>query len=265
MNHVSNLKTHGYSVINDFLDKRKIKDLKEALVSVIETVGDDTSGAPVGYQSIVKHDKMVNNIHYHSNDYLELAVNGSHIPIIQEFLNDPYYGIIPASEPNFTIAQCNMRQSSTAIPYHVDVRFKAPGPIGWSMQCIVALEDRHEFNGGLKVLPGSHLEEFQLRENLDLSNEKIVDLKAGDAVILFSHLYHATTDVVEPYQSAWGLLLTYRSWWAKSQFDFVSMFGEERLSKMSNKEKTLLGYYSQPSKAWDGQMSARQGYDLDNI
>ncbi len=43
------------------------------------------------------------------------------------------------------------------------------------------------------------------------------------------------------------------------------MFGEERLSIMSNKEKTLLGYYSQPSKAWDGQMSARQGYDLDNI
>lgn len=264
MNHSANLKTQGYTVLNEFLNREQIDDLKLALKSVIRTIGDDTSGAPIGEQSSIKNDKMVNNVHFHSEQFLDLAINGPHIPIIQEFLNDPYYGIIPSTEPNFTLSQCNMRQSSTPIPYHIDVRLKAPGSAGWSMQCIVALEDRHELNGGLKVLGGSHLEEFQPRENLDTSNEDIVNLKAGDAVIFFSHLYHATTEVIEPFKSAWGLLLTYRSWWAKPQFDFVAMFGEDRLNKMSHKEKTLLGYYSQPSKNWNGSSSARQGYDFDH-
>ena len=105
-------------------------------------------------------------------------------------------------------------------------------------------------------LPRYYIRKF----NIDKSNEKIVNLKAGEAVIFFSHLYHSTSTVLKSYSSAWGLLLTYRSWWAKPQFDFVSMFGKQRLSQMNDKQKTLLGFYSQPSKVWDGSLSARQGY-----
>ena len=260
MGHLSNLQVNGFTVLPNYLGKKHLFDLMSELALVAEVIGENTSGAPIGDQSNIKNDKMINNIHYHSEKYLNLATDGQHIAIIQEFLNDPYYGIIAKSEPNFTLAQCNLRQSSTALDYHMDVRLKSPAPTGWSMQCIVALEDRHEFNGGLKVMPGSHLQEFQNRETLDISGEKIVNLNAGDAVIFFSHLYHATTAVAEPYKSAWGLLLTYRSWWAKPQFDFVSMFGEERLSKLNNKQKTLLGYFSQPPKLWNESSSARQGY-----
>ena len=260
MNHINNLKINGYTVIPNYLDKKKLNDLSLELELISSSIGDKSSGAPLGRQNIIKHDKIINNIHYHSDKYLDLVVNGQHIPIIQEFLNDPYYGIIPEKNPNFILAQCNLRQSSTAIPYHVDVRHHSPAPTGWSMQCIVAIEDRHEFNGGLKVINGSHLQEFQISENIDKSNEKIVNLKAGEAVIFFSHLYHGTTPVLKSYNSAWGLLLTYRSWWVKPQFDFVSMFGKKRLGQMNDRQKTILGFYSQPSKAWDGSPSARQGY-----
>jgi ectoine hydroxylase-related dioxygenase (phytanoyl-CoA dioxygenase family) len=260
MEHLKSLRNNGYTVLDNFINKKKLLEFKHELNSVIELVGDNTSGAPIGEQSSIEQDKIVNNIHYHSEKYLDLVTDGPQIDIIQEFLNDPYYAIIPKDQPNFTLAQCNVRKSSTPIDYHMDVRLKLPAPTGWSMQCIIALEDRHEFNGGLKVLPGSHLENFKSRENLDLSNEKILNLKAGDAVIFFSHLYHATTIVSKPFESAWGLLLTYRSWWAKPQFDFVNMFGEDRLKHMNNRQKVLLGYYSQPSKEWNGGASARQGY-----
>jgi ectoine hydroxylase-related dioxygenase (phytanoyl-CoA dioxygenase family) len=260
MKHFESLKSNGYTVLKNFLTKEQLVEYRNELQSVIRVVGDNTSGAPIGEQSKILQDKIVNNVHYHSSKYLDLVVDGSHISIIQKFLNDPFYAIIPEDQPNFILAQCNVRKSSTAIDYHIDVRLKLPAPTGWSMQCIVALEDRHKLNGGLKVLPGSHLQNFQTREHLDLSNEKNVDLKAGDAVIFFSHLYHATNEVSETYNSAWGLLLTYRAWWAKPQFDFVNMFGEKRIKLMTNKQKTLLGYFAQPSKDWDGGASARQGY-----
>ena len=260
MDHVKNLSVKGYTLLRNYLDNSKLKELNLERDLVRSAVGNKSAGVPVGRQNIIKNDNSINNIHYHSNKYLDLAVNGLHIPIIQEFLNDPYYGIIPENYPNFILAQCNLRQSSTAIPYHVDVRLHFPASYGWSIQCIVALEDRHEFNGGLKVIPGSHLQDFGISKSLDTSNEEFVNLKAGECVIFFSHLQHGTTPVLQSYNSAWGLLLTYRAWWVKPQFDFVSMFGEERMSQMDNKQKTLLGFYSQPSKAYDGSPSARQGY-----
>jgi len=54
-------------------------------------------------------------------------------------------------------------------------------------------------------------------------------------VIFWSHLYHGTTVVSPGEKPAWGLLLTYRSWWCKPQFDFVKMFQENpkiRLEKI---------------------------------
>ena len=43
-------------------------------------------------------------------------------------------------------------------------------------------------------------------------------------------------------------------------FDVAAALNEHRLSQMNDKQKTLICYYSQPSKVWDESPSARQGY-----
>jgi len=260
MSSLDKLINDGFVVIKNALNLKELEHLLGIVDNVIADIGDDGCAPPVGKQKSIASDPLVNNIHYHSNEFLDLVVNGNQTEIIKMVLNDPFYGLIPKDDPNFILAQCNLRKSSSVIDYHIDVRLKVPSPSSWSIQCIFALEDRNRRNGGLKVIPGSHLMNQITDSDLDTSSEKFVDLKAGDMVIFWSHLYHGTTPLSNNEKAAWGLLLTYRAWWCKPQFDFVNMFGPERLASLSRRTRTLLGYYSQPSSDWKGSPSARQGY-----
>ena len=260
MSHRKNLETHGYTIVKNYLDKGEIEYYLAEVERIAEKVGDNTSAPPAGAQKIIQNDRIINNIHFHSEAFFDLISYGKHIEILSPFLNDEWYGLIPQNRPNFILAQCNCRESSTALPYHVDVRLKSPGHQSWSMQCILALGDRHKENGGLKVIDGSHKND-RLKPNLaDLDNEVFVDLEEGDMVIFHSHLIHATTQLQDGRNPGWGLLLTYRSWWCKPQFDFMEMFSKERIEKYDDIKKTLLGYYSQPDADCFGSPSARKGY-----
>jgi len=259
MKKINELKKNGFFVIKASLSPQKIDHLLGEVDKLIEELGDTSCAPPVGIQKSIATDPILNNIHYLSNDFLDLVINGEQVELIRQVLNDPYYGLIPEDQPNFTLAQCNLRKSSSSLDYHVDVRLKIPFSEGSSIQCIIALEDRNRNNGGLKVISGSHLSSKVEAKELDFSSEKFVDLQAGDMVIFWSHLYHGTTGVSLGHNPAWGLLLTYRSWWCKPQFNFVEMF-QERFADLDFKTKTLLGYHSQPSSSWNGSASARQGY-----
>ena len=257
---IDKLMQDGYFVIKKSINAEKLRHLLSVVDTITAEQGDNACAPPVGIQKSIATDPVINNIHYHSADFLNLVVNGDQIDPLKIVLNDPYYLLIPPEEPNFILAQCNLRKSTSALNYHIDVRLKVPSPSSWSIQCVVALEDRHRGNGGLKVIPGSHLFEQIDNKDLDTTTEQFVDLEAGDIVIFWSHLYHGTTGISDGEAAAWGLLLTYRAWWCKPQFDFVKMFGEEPPASLSERAKTLLGYYSQPSGDCNASPSARQGY-----
>ena len=256
----NDLNSSGYTVLKNYLNQEQITKYLEITEKVVADVGANASAPPNGSQKIIKNDRIVNNIHFHSEEFLDLISNGSHINILAEFLNDEGYGVIPKDKPNFILAQCNCRESSTALPYHVDVRLKLPTTQSWSMQCILALEDRTSKNGGLTVIEGSHLSDFIPADKLNRGCETFINLKAGDMVIFHSHLHHATTELGHGEKPGWGLLLTYRSWWCKPQFDFMKMFSQVRIEQMDDVKKTLLGYYSQPPSDCFASPSARQGY-----
>lgn len=262
MNYKNDLCEQGYTVIKNYVCEQKIKRYLEITENTIQTFGANSPAAPVGSQNIIKNDRVVNNIHLHSEEFLDFVSYGHHIDILSEFLNDKWYDLIPEDKPNFILAQCNCRESSTALPFHVDVRLKLPTAQSWSMQCILALEDRNSRNGGLCVIEGSHLKDFIPAHDVRQEDQKFVDLTAGDLVIFHSHLHHATTELQAEEKPGWGLLLTYRSWWCKPQFDFLKMFSKERIEKMDDVKKTLLGYYSQPPSDCFASPSARQGYGL---
>ena len=56
-------------------------------------------------------------------------------------------------------------------------------------------------------------------------------------------------------------MLTYKCWWTKPQFDFLNMFGIEKIRKYSEITKTLLGFYSCPSSDPFASASVRTGYN----
>ena len=256
---VDQLSKNGFYVVKNAVTEKKIEQLLSELDNLSRSIGLNACAAPIGVQKTIATDPIINNIHFHSDAFLDLAVNGEQVELIRLVLNDPFYTLIPDEDVNFILAQCNLRKSDSILDYHVDVRLQIPSTQGHSIQVIVALEDRHKNNGGLKVIPGSHLLGRIETDYLDVASEQFVDLKAGDMVIFWSHLYHGTTGVSPAHTPAWGLLLTYRAWWCKPQFNFVEMF-KDRLPALCSKTRTLLGFHSQPASSWDGSPSARQGY-----
>ena len=259
--HIQNLNEDGYTYIENYLDSTLASTVNSRIDNIFAKLGENHASAPPkGYQNIIRNDPIIQNAILHSRDILDLCTTGDHLKIYSHFLNDPYYGLIPKDEINFTLSQCNLRKGATSLPIHYDIRLQIQTQKTWSMQGILALDTRGRKNGGLKVIPGSHKLELPPSEYDQLPDEVFVDLNQGDLVIFNSSLFHATTGVEEGTLPTWGLLLTYRSWWCKPQFDIHSMIDEDLMNSLTETQKTLFGHYSQPSSDPNGSASARSGY-----
>lgn len=261
--HIENLNSNGFSLVENYLDIKLAGEVNSRVEDVFEEYSKtNTTAPPKGYQNIIKNDPIMQNAFIYSEDILTLCSTGDHLEIYSHFLNDPYYGLIPEDKPNFNLAQCNLRKGATALPMHYDIRMQIASEKSWSMQGILALDSRGKNNGGLVVIPGSHKLDKPPTEYEDLEDEVFVDLGPGDLVIFNSSLFHATTDVEEGNEATWGLLLTYRSWWCKPQFNIFNMMDQKGWDSLSEVQKTLFGYYSQPSDDPNGSASARTGYKV---
>lgn len=259
--HCQNIEANGFSVIKGYVDLSKAATLNALADDIfIFKRGSNPTAAPVGRQKVIANDPIVSNVLYYSEKFLNLVTTGDHLKVYQWFLNDRYYGLIDQGNPNFMLAQCNLRKGATAIDYHIDVRMNFEGPQTWSMQGILALDHRNRYNGGLKVIPGSHRKSGFPSNATDKSSEIFLDLEPGDMAIFHSTLFHATTPVTEGYDPTWGLLLTYRSWWCKPQYDYVRMLPTEMTEKLSSAQKTLIGFHSLPSSNPEASPSLRIGY-----
>jgi hypothetical protein len=184
------------------------------------------------------------------------------LKVIKFFLNDPYYGLIPEDDCNFILAQMNARAGLVPLPYHVDTRMVTPGYQTWSIQGFLAVEPLNELNGGLIVIPGTHVTgTFPTKDTTNYDKAIALNLEAGDLVLFSSQLHHATASVTDENLPGWSVLLTYRSWWCKQQFSMYSLVDSKEWTNLSNNQKLLLGAASITPNQINASASARCGYE----
>jgi len=129
------------------------------------------------------------------------------------------------------------------------------------MQVFIALEEMNGCNGALCVVPKSHHSMQLPNINYEsLENEIILDLKPGDIVIFDSRMWHRTRSEKNS-KGAWSILLTYRCWWLKQQFDLFALTKKFH-SLLSDNQKLILGGCSIPSVDIFSTSSMRRGYDF---
>ena len=259
---IEEIKEKGFCVIKKYLAEKDVKFLINEALFLIEQKGSDEEGTPLGLQSTIKFDKRLNTVIQYSKDYLEISTTGDHLKIYSEFLNDPFYGLIPSNDPNFILAQANLRQATSRLAFHVDSRLVTPGYNTWSMQGIIALSRKNNLTGGLRVRPGSHLKDYFPDSTKNYSDAEDVDLEPGDMAIFSSQLHHATHDTKKGQNASWALLLTYRSWWCKQQFDLWSMIDSGLLSELNDNQKLILGACSVVPHVSSASPSSRHGYAI---
>ena len=96
----------------------------------------------------------------------------------------------------------------------------------------------------------------------DYSDAIDVNLETGDMAILSSQLHHATHDTKKGHKAGWALLLTFRSWWRKQQFDLWSIVDNDLISRLNDNQKLILGACSVVPHVSSASPSSRHGYAI---
>lgn len=259
------LEKDGYCVIRSYVLPEKLTglnaDMETCFSQFSANFGKDGYVAPVGIQSVIREDRVVNNVFHFHRQVLEMATAGRHLEVVKPFLNDPFYGLIPKEDPNFILAQLNAREGRVALPFHVDTRMCTAGPSTWSLQGYLSLGPTHAGNGGLRVVPGSHASGVFPDYTKDYPEAVNLALDPGDLVLFSSQLHHATTACAEGQAPAWTILFTYRCWWVKQQYDIAAMVPKEWWTGLTPNQKLVLGACSQVNADIYGAASSRKGYD----
>jgi hypothetical protein len=260
------IETHGYCLIKNYILSNKLDDLSTEIESCFSQFSakynNDGYAAPVGIQSVIRFDRIVNNVFHFNRLILEMATAGGHLKIMKPFLNDPFYKIIPKEDPNFILAQLNAREGRVRLPMHVDTRMCSIGPTCWSMQGYLSVGATSARNGGLQIMPGSHLTGKFPNSMANYPQALSLSLNQGDLVLFSSELWHATHECIIDEQPSWTILFSYRCWWVIQQYDIESMVPQSWFQELTKNQKLIIGSCSQVSDDIWGSSSSRKGYEF---
>ncbi|WP_413458134.1 phytanoyl-CoA dioxygenase family protein [Herbaspirillum huttiense] len=263
MSAVGDLKRDGYIILKNYIPQSDLNTCIQRLESLYadhwSSADVVAKAAPIGIQNLIKNDRVINNVFLYDDIFLRLASTGVHRDIIGALFNDIHYRCIPENEHNYILSQFNARDGQSALPFHVDVRLQIGNEKTWSLQCLLSVDKLDAENGALRVRPGSHLDDGMPDSKRDYDDSVTLETDPGDLIIFYSNLHHATC----PNRSArrgWTLLLTYRAWWCKQQFDIWGMM-KNKAHHLTKQQQLLLGGCSVPSTDPYSSLSLRTGYE----
>ena len=224
------IKSLGYTILKNYVSNNYINQVTNELVRIHSFIKDDSfkgfeSSLPRGDQGeCLKNDINICHLPIYSKIFINMGLNGDHLKILKNILNDIHYQLIPNKFPNFILAQMNARIGLNNLPCHNDVRLQMPGEKTFSVQGFLALDELSEKNGTLKLVPKTHTSgSYPNHKTTNESEVLNLSLNSGDLVLFDSRLHHATA-TNNNHDHVWTILYTYRSWWVKPQFDFWRYF-----------------------------------------
>lgn len=251
--HIRNLQVYGFTKVEDALPKPVL----ERAVGGIKKLTTEATG-PDGQD--VKTRGIAFNVQNEDKFYIDLVSDPAIHSVCMPFLNDPYYGALPADVPNYILAYYTARssQSDSPLPLHIDSIIPAGGPRTWAMQAIFMLNDQTVENGCSLVVPGSHLSGNYTDRELDQTIP--VESKAGDLVIWDSRLWHGAL----PNRSGaprWALIATFHMWWLKQKMDIPRTLPQSIYEQLTDLQKQLLGFCALPPINGAETVDTKRGYD----
>lgn len=234
---IQEISVYGYTKLPALIDN------VHELLNLLENHHLDEIGRNKQLHEERARDKYVYNLQNKSHLFIKLLSNPLLKSIFQHFLNDPYYQVMPNSEPNYILNYFNARSSGSFLDLHIDCKVPATGKYTWVMQAAFVLEEMTEENGCTVVVPGSH----KSGEYTDRKLAKRVPIQAqpGDVLLWDSRLWHGTTENVNG-KSRWVAIATLTQWWIKQNLDIPRMLPQSIYEKCTPDEKILLGFCSIP-------------------
>jgi len=112
-------------------------------------------------------------------------------------------------------------------------------------------------NGATVLVPKSHLSgKFP---NKKTKNVKTIVGEPGDLLIFDTRIWHGTT-ANQTVNSRWTINVVITQWWIKQQLNISHSIPKKIFSKLTNKQKQLLGFCSIPPNSVKERISVKCGY-----
>lgn len=255
--YIEKIKQDGYCVLPQEFDK----EIVDKLLSLVKIYYDETS------EKVTKTIPKVNighpvvyNLQNKDFYFLDTVFKSKNIEtILKCLLNDIWYKQIPQDEPNYIFKALGARSSSYAMPLHLDTFIPYSGEYANMIQTAIILEDQRVDNGCTLVVPGSHL--FgKYAEQSALKDAIPIESKAGDVVMFDLRIWHATTENISG-NTRWSILATFQRWWIKQQFNITDNLPQEIYDKLTDNQKSILGFCSIPHNTEFEGVDMKRGYD----
>lgn len=253
--HIENLETLGFAHLPGFMDQQELETCRTVLQ---RQLADHKDAHYPGYSEKRANDPQLFNLQNKDSCFLKLLSDPSLEKILMGRLNDEWYPGIPEEAPNYILGEYIARKSGDPLRLHIDSWMPSPGDMTWMMQVVFVMHDRGPEEGCTTVVPGSHISgKYSNREYQDVQE---LPVKAGDVAIWDSRLWHGARANTSG-KDAWVLVATLQRWWVKQRFDLVASMPENIYNDLSDRERALIGYCSQPPKDEFIGTDSRGGYE----
>ena len=109
------------------------------------------------------------------------------------------------------------------------------------------LDDFTLENGATRVVPGSHKWKSYPLDGVVHNDEIIITGKKGSAIVFNANLWHGGAKNNSD-ETRWAVVLGYARWFIKPSFDFMQNTSDDIFCKLTDKQKSLLGFNLIPPK-----------------
>lgn len=254
---IKQLREEGYCILEQEYDKETV----QKLLNLIKKTYEETKNMVTKTVPFINVDQpTVYNLQNKNFYFLEALFQSKGIEtILKNLLNDIWYKQIPQNEPNYVLRGFGARSSNYAMPLHLDSLIPYISDYPYAIQTATILEDQNVSNGCTIVVPRSHLS-GKYADQAAIKDAIPLETKAGDVVLFDCRLWHATTANVSG-KTRWSILATFQRWWLKQQFNITDNLPQENYERLTDNQKSILGFCSIPHNNELEGIDMKRGYE----
>lgn len=227
--HAYHVRTRGYALVPDFLDRRTIDVLRDALSRALDAYEPRPGVERSFLDRHQLHDLMIRDI-----DFAALLEDPRLQQLVAPHLGEHWimYAATSSSVPP--------KGTNYAARLHVDSPRFHPGYV-FNLGLIWTLDDYTPTSGALKILPGSHHAEDAPREDVFEREAVKVICRAGSLIVFNARTFHRTT----PNEGAgWRHSMTLNACrsFMKPRMDWVRAIPSEISGALNDQARRLIGF-----------------------
>lgn len=237
----------GYTVIRDVLSRDECEHFKSLLESDARRYSPYYARTAAGAHGLQdkSQEKVVFNLHNKHPDYMRLLAHQRVLSVVGAMLREGSYQNSEAFHIINISARCPL-PGSGGQQLHLDSNLPG-GDFPLIMIALWMLDDFTPENGATRVVPGSHKRTGYPENGVKYEDEVALNEPAGSVLIYNASLWHGGGEKVAD-GTRWGVVLGYGRWFIKPSFDFTKCTPKSVYDGMTEEQKELFGFRSNPPK-----------------